>query len=48
MGRRTIALGVAAIGAVAVGVLTARGLRVPSRLRAAHGMTHRDGLRSDA
>ena len=34
MGRRTVALGVATIGAVAVGVLTARGLRVPSRLRA--------------
>ena len=33
MGRRTVALGVAAIGAVA-GVLTARGLRIPSRLRA--------------
>jgi hypothetical protein len=34
MGRRTVALGVATIGAVAVGVLTARGLRVSSRLRA--------------
>lgn len=34
MGRRTMALGVAALGAVAVGVLTAHGLRVPSRLRA--------------
>jgi len=34
MGRRTLALGVAAIGAVAAGVLAARGLRGPSRLGA--------------
>ena len=34
MGRRTVALGVAAIGAVAAGVWAALGLRVPSRLPA--------------
>jgi predicted acylesterase/phospholipase RssA len=34
MGRRTVALGVAAIGAVSVGVFVARGLRGPSRLPA--------------
>jgi hypothetical protein len=34
MARRTLALGVAAIGAVAVGAWAARGLRVPSRLPA--------------
>ena len=34
MGRKTVALGVAALGAVSVGVLVARGLRGPSRLPA--------------
>ena len=34
MGRKTVALGVAALGAVSVGALVARGLRGPSRLPA--------------